>query len=423
MIGFRRTDTSTLGGVLQSVHCRTALAAVALTGLTVVVAGLVVMRSYAVHNIQLIAQSASYTVEAAVVFDDRPAIDEGLALILAAPNLAEISVFARDGTLLAHRSKPASGWVAPFQERLAFHLLGAPVAEPILHQGTPVGYVELRGNAAGLVQFLLLSLVCAAVCMALAAMASARVAGRLQRSIVEPLHALADVAHAIRLEKRFDRRAAPASIAELNMLAEDFNALLDQLEHWHRQFERENASLSHKARHDGLTGLLNRAHFQERLDAAIRDAERRHGELCILYIDNDDFKQINDRFGHAVGDRVLQEVARRIRTQVGHEGLVARLGGDEFAVLLELSVGAPDWARVARRIEAGMAEPIAIDGRGQVVASVSLGAAHYPTDGRTAKALLDQADAAMYAAKRSRRVTREPMDGDYPADNVQSRYG
>ncbi|MDP9819869.1 GGDEF domain-containing protein [Spirilliplanes yamanashiensis] len=143
------------------------------------------------------------------------------------------------------------------------------------------------------------------------------------------------------------------------------------------------AQLRHQAFHDSLTGLANRALFLERLAAALPAAP------AVLLIDLDDFKPVNDRYGHAAGDRLLVEVARRLTAAVRAGDTVARLGGDEFAVI----VAGDGAGAVPARVAAALAEPFAVGDTG-----ASIGVAH-ARPGQSADAVLHEADLAMYAAK------------------------
>jgi diguanylate cyclase (GGDEF)-like protein/PAS domain S-box-containing protein len=161
----------------------------------------------------------------------------------------------------------------------------------------------------------------------------------------------------------------------------------------------DDRRVKYLAFHDRLTGISNRTMFEECMATAIKDAEER-GTLCgVMYLDLDDFKPVNDTFGHAFGDAVLTVVARRISRCVRDEAdLVARLGGDEFAVLLtELS--APEQLAVAgRNVPVAIAQPVQV-GSHQVNVSASVGLAVY-RQGEAPDELLVRADHAMYRAKR-----------------------
>jgi diguanylate cyclase (GGDEF)-like protein/PAS domain S-box-containing protein len=157
--------------------------------------------------------------------------------------------------------------------------------------------------------------------------------------------------------------------------------------------------LRHLARHDQLTDLANRELFDDRLQTALAKAWRNKERLSVLYIDLDKFKHVNDSFGHHVGDRLLQEVARRIRHCVRESDTVGRVGGDEFVVLLG-NIAKPEHATaVAEAIRAELARPFDVAGH-HLDISTSIGIALYPEHGKADKQLMRRADRAMYAAKR-----------------------
>jgi diguanylate cyclase (GGDEF)-like protein/PAS domain S-box-containing protein len=163
--------------------------------------------------------------------------------------------------------------------------------------------------------------------------------------------------------------------------------------------------LRHLSYHDMLTGLPNRVLFSDRLKQAIAAAKRdKIHKLSIMYMDLDDFKEINDSLGHAAGDLVLKEVASRIQDCLRESDTAARLGGDEFVVLLP-AIEAPDDAMfVAKKICHALCQPIDLGKHGLTV-TTSIGIAVYPEHGSEEEALLKHADAAMYHAKESGRNT------------------
>ncbi len=162
--------------------------------------------------------------------------------------------------------------------------------------------------------------------------------------------------------------------------------------------KQADARLQYMAQYDVLTGLPNRMLFDDRLQVALARADRDGERLSLLYLDLDHFKPVNDRFGHAVGDLLLQEVARRIRNCVRESDTVCRIGGDEFVVLLN-SVQAPqDALAAAEKICSAINQPLMQAGHRLQVAS-SIGLAYYPEHGREPVQLKRNADAAMYRAK------------------------
>ncbi|WP_462113923.1 bifunctional diguanylate cyclase/phosphodiesterase [Lysobacter xanthus] len=156
--------------------------------------------------------------------------------------------------------------------------------------------------------------------------------------------------------------------------------------------------MSHLAQHDYLTGLPNRVLLQDRLSQALQTP----GRGAVLFVDLDFFKTINDSLGHPVGDRVLQEVARRLAGTVRPDDTVSRQGGDEFVLLLPRLSNPSGAARVAEKLIGAIEAPLEIDGR-TLHLSASVGIALFPEDGQDILALTKQADTALYHAKQSGR--------------------
>jgi diguanylate cyclase (GGDEF)-like protein/PAS domain S-box-containing protein len=163
------------------------------------------------------------------------------------------------------------------------------------------------------------------------------------------------------------------------------------------QVEKELADLAH---HDSLTGLPNRLLFQDRLTHALHQSERTGTPFTLIFIDLDHFKPINDRHGHDVGDRVLQETAQRLKTAVRKADTVARFGGDEFVILASSLGEDSDIDRYCQKLLEQISAPLAVDNLDLQVGG-SLGCAVFPRHGTDDKRLLKHADIAMYRAKAS----------------------
>jgi diguanylate cyclase (GGDEF)-like protein len=166
--------------------------------------------------------------------------------------------------------------------------------------------------------------------------------------------------------------------------------------------EEEIHRTEHLALHDPLTGLPNRRLLDDRLTKAVERAERNEGRVAVLLIDLDNFKQINDSYGHAVGDEVLRVVATRLHMRVRKADTIARTGGDEFVVVVS-DLLQPHGAEVlAGKLMADLSEPIVMEAV-NLCPSASIGVAIYPDDGQTAAELCDRADISMYGKKRADR--------------------
>ncbi|MDP3846637.1 MAG: diguanylate cyclase [Pseudomonas sp.] len=164
--------------------------------------------------------------------------------------------------------------------------------------------------------------------------------------------------------------------------------------------KRLYARLQHMAQNDELTGLPNRTFLYDRLQVALARVKHSGGRLGVIFLDLNKFKQVNDSFGHAVGDLLLQEVASRLKQVVREGDTVARIGGDEFVVLLE-TIKQPETAvLVSGKIRAALSQPMDLEGR-NVHILPSIGIAHYPEHGDGIAQLLKYADEAMYVDKNS----------------------
>ena len=174
------------------------------------------------------------------------------------------------------------------------------------------------------------------------------------------------------LEMRLMQEAARAHVVELELLAQ----------------------------RDPLTGLANRRRADEHMQRALAHGKRNHTAMAVLYLDLDGFKQVNDTWGHGVGDLLLQSVAARLVATVREEDIVARLGGDEFMIALWHVVSEEDAARVAQKLIEAVSAPHLLEGQ-SVQVTASIGIAMFPTVGADTESLMKAADRALYEAKHS----------------------
>jgi len=185
------------------------------------------------------------------------------------------------------------------------------------------------------------------------------------------------------------------------------------------------AEMSHLAQHDILTNLPNRTLLQDRVTQAIATASRNDSRIAVLFLDLDGFKHINDSLGHAIGDRLLQSVAKRLLAAVRTSDTVSRVGGDEFVILLSEVTHAGDAGVKAGKILSALSAPFEID-QNTLRVTASIGVTTYPEDGQSAELLMRNADLAMYQAKEKgrsncqffekgmnvRAVERQSIEGD-----------
>jgi diguanylate cyclase (GGDEF)-like protein len=180
--------------------------------------------------------------------------------------------------------------------------------------------------------------------------------------------------------------------------------------------------VTHQATHDGLTGLANRAVFTERMEEALSAAEQSGVPVGLFFVDLDDFKSINDEYGHHAGDQLLCEVADRLGTTVRADDTVARVGGDEFAIVLSRVESQHEVEAAAQRVARAFEEPFTVAGE-QLALGASVGHAVWPEDASEVEALMRHADAEMYRAKRAARLPYDPADGESRRDAVPGVWG
>jgi diguanylate cyclase (GGDEF)-like protein/PAS domain S-box-containing protein len=172
------------------------------------------------------------------------------------------------------------------------------------------------------------------------------------------------------------------------------------------EMERESQELLHRAHHDALTGLPNRRELDMRIDACLSRSEREHRKAALLTIDVDHFKQVNDTYGHLVGDECLKAVASRLQSRIRAVDTLARSGGEEFSAIIGNLSAAEDAQKIAAMLLRIFDAPIALSS-GEIHLSISIGVAIYPDDGTDRHTLMRQSDEALYRAKREGRNRAE----------------
>ncbi|MAD41819.1 MAG: hypothetical protein CL623_05455 [Arcobacter sp.] len=164
------------------------------------------------------------------------------------------------------------------------------------------------------------------------------------------------------------------------------------------ELKKQKDILSHQAHHDALTGLPNRTLFQDKLKQSIEFSKRKKTKTALLFIDLDHFKEINDSFGHDIGDEILKTVSNRLKKVVREEDTVSRFGGDEFTIIIGELNEAQDSSIIAKKVLKILSEPINTKTNTFYISS-SIGISIYPDDGQSTQNLLKYADSAMYKAK------------------------
>ncbi|UTW03324.1 EAL domain-containing protein [Amphritea atlantica] len=236
-----------------------------------------------------------------------------------------------------------------------------------------------------------------------------------QRIVTRPITELATTVRKITRTRNYQLRVRSRSEDEIGNLATDFNQMIEQiqvrdneLEQARQQLEEKvkdrtaellllTRQLEHQAFHDSLTGLPNRATFDNNLNTAISYAQRRNEQLTVMFLDLDRFKDINDSLGHDMGDQLLIELSSRLQHCLRSSDTLARLGGDEFAILA-INTSQNRASDIATKLIRTIQQPVVIDGFNLQV-TTSIGISIYPTDGTDATTIVKHADTAMYCSK------------------------
>lgn len=397
----RQGTTIRLKRLLRVTQLRGALLIVVATSACLMAAGLWTIARYADQNLHLVGRTLVYNLEAPLVFRDEVAIMEVLSGLAQTEHLSTVWVFDEHGEVIGQYRDGRRG--AVLSESLASLLMRQPLRLPVIHEGARIGSVQLSVQSVMLVQFLFLGLLQFLAAVVLSIVVSSYVSRRVQKRLTRPIDELSRAARDISSERAFHRRVPGSPIVELNDLADHINVLVSEVQRWQGHVEREKQQLAYRADHDALTGLGNRRQFEPAMADAMAVTATLELGFALLFIDCDNFKTINDRFGHAAGDQVLVEIAKRLRKGARADDKVIRMGGDEFAIIMK-NVQEPDKAlRAALAVRQRIAGDIRLDGEGvRVTPSVSIGVALFPQHGRDVSDIKKAADMAMYEAKQVR---------------------
>ncbi len=213
----------------------------------------------------------------------------------------------------------------------------------------------------------------------------------LLKSILEPIAILDKITTKIIETKNLDIAIHVYNNDEIGDLANNFKHMLKEL-------NEQREVLSYQANYDALTDLPNRALFYDRISQSIFRANRNKSYVALFFIDLDQFKEVNDKFGHEYGDKLLQEVAKRLQSLLREEDTLARLGGDEFVIIMNDLKEYYDASVLAQKVLDIFNIPVQVE-REELFVSCSIGISLYPQDGKDTHELLRQADVAMYRSK------------------------
>jgi diguanylate cyclase (GGDEF)-like protein len=346
-------------------------------------------------------------VAAKMTFGGNRAVTESLAVLKADSSIKQVFVLNEQDQVIAYYNQNTDLAPNELQQSLKslrskirqqFIDLSPGMESPVIRNGIRLGTILIEQNDHIIIKKISDTTGISAFILLFALGLSYLLAGRFQRIVTEPVTVMATIMRDVSYTKDYSKRVPSFNTDEIDLLAKCFNEMLSEIEQRDEDLLDRQKQLHHMANFDSLTGLPNRVLFNDRLEQALRHAARTGEKLAVLFIDLDDFKMVNDAYGHRTGDQLLLETTTRLAAITRTGDTLARLGGDEFTIILQDVKTAENALSVARKHIKNLFLHYLIDNR-QLFVSASIGVAIYPEHGTTMEALVKNADAAMYQAK------------------------
>ncbi|WP_241630263.1 diguanylate cyclase domain-containing protein [Rosenbergiella nectarea] len=357
------------------------------------------IKDYEQRNMELLSTSLSSSLIAATVFDDSYNANRKFNALGQQQMFDSAVLYAQDGHVIARweHSQQTSyfwkylhSWLYPNRKKIE-----------IFHDQQVVGWLFIVGNDSYLFNFILYSVLILTIGMVLIFIFSYVLSSIMYRKILVAMNQITTKINHVIHTKDFTKRLPDNSLKEFQNFSDNVNSLISEIERLNNDLVHENKTLAIKAYQDSLTGIDNRAAFINQLQFMLSE-NGPYPTFCILFMDGDKFKHINDTWGHAAGDKVLQEVANRLKKIVKEEDCVARLGGDEFAMIfskIESQHQVEDFISV---IHSQFEEPIEIATDHAIPFSLTIGFTIADKDEEVSDILL-RADSHMYLNKKTER--------------------
>lgn len=398
---------------LTRLNIRVLATSLLLTFLLMAIAVWTSARHHQLQNANASAAILANSLASSVIFDDKQSAAKELDIFAKRSEIQHLTILTKNGDVLvdwSDSSKPAKKPTSSVEE-VYLGWTYIQLSLPILLEQEQVGVLQVQESLERLntALFWLLSL------LALLTLSTLFLAARglriVQQRVLAPIVDLANLADYAAQHQDYSKRGVVYQADEVGRLTEHLNELFKRTEIWQQelttQLQREQqtgAQLKQLAHHDSLTALPNRLYFQNELQIQIDECQAKHTEMALMFIDLDNFKTVNDTWGHDYGDEVLKIVAKRMQQVLRHHDLLCRLGGDEFAILLPAIPDQSNIELLAQRILQTVQQPLMVKQQKMPIGA-TIGLAFYPQDAITAAELLQRSDAAMYAAKRAGKNT------------------
>ena len=353
------------------------------------------VESYAKQNLLLMSRTISERIQPALVFKDQTALSQVINEYTHQHSIRLIKVYDDQGKQISESIKNTAQHSA-LQNFFDHIFLKEAITLPVQHQGRVVGEVVLYGSSNEIMMFIIKIFTGLGIGMLFMIGALWWSVNSTYRHLMQSISPIIHIAQLLSSQKAYNLRFPKNDIKEFNHLNIVFNQLLDEIQSWHTHLQNENSQLSYQVQHDHLTGLANRHYFHQRVYHLFEDSKQRN-RSALVFIDNNNFKSINDQHGHLVGDEVLKEMANRLKSNIRQQDFVARLGGDEFAIILNSVNTIENLSTIAENLLKCCERPLIYKDQ-EIHFSFSLGIA-LSSQAANPEDFISQADQAMYKAK------------------------
>jgi diguanylate cyclase (GGDEF)-like protein len=351
------------------------------------------LRNHSLSQLNVESDMVVESVAAAMAFQDAVAAEESLRTLRGADDILEAHLFLNDKTLFkSYYRNPKK--TLPLQDVFnmkvdTFSYIAVKKMISLRSQqvGSLIIVASMKHFYTRLFWYMLILVGATSFGLYFATL----IAVRISKMITTPLESLTHTTEKIMAEGTYSTPINSASNDEVGMLSRAFSAMISQIH------ERDE-SLKHLAYYDRVTGIANRHYFEERIAQSVDNATRYGTSCALLMLDLDDFKIVNDHYGHPVGDMLLKHVSETLRLTLRSNDVIFRIGGDEFAVIIESECSEELLSMIALKIIHAISQPVLLE-KHTVVVGISIGISCFPKYSKNLNSLIRHADTAMYRAK------------------------
>ncbi len=363
------------------------------------------LRNHSLSQLHVESDMVVESVAAAMAFQDDTATQESLRTLHGADDILEAHLFLNDGTLFKsyyrnQKQQLSQQEIHNTQTHSFSHII---VRKTISLRSQKVGSLVIVASMEHFYTRLFWYALILVTATASGLYFATLIAVRIGKMITKPLTSLIHTTEKIMAEGTYTTPVNTSSNDEVGSLSRAFSAMISQI-------HKRDKSLQQLAYYDRVTGIANRHYFEERITQAVENATR-YGTSCfLLLIDLDDFKIVNDRYGHPMGDLLLRHVSETLRLTLRKSDAIFRIGGDEFAVIIDNECSKELISMIALKIIHAISQPVLLE-NSTIQVGASIGVSCFPKYSNDLKSLISSADIAMYRAKKEGKNRYALFDG------------